>query len=59
MFEVADSALVSYLRYQIPIAIAPAMYQRIAPNFEFGFSEKDTGYSPDVYRLGLESIRFS
>ena len=36
------------------IAIAPAMYQRIAPNFEFGFSEKDTGYSPDAYRQGLE-----
>ena len=30
------------------------MYQRIAPNFEFGFSEKDTGYSPDAYRQGLE-----
>ena len=36
------------------IAIAPAMYQRIAPGFEFGFSAEDVGYSPEAYRLGLE-----
>jgi carboxymethylenebutenolidase len=36
------------------VAIAPAMYQRIAPGFEFGFSEKDIGYSPEAYRIGLE-----
>lgn len=36
------------------IAIAPAMYQRIAPGFEFGFSEPDIGYSPEAYRLGLQ-----
>jgi carboxymethylenebutenolidase len=36
------------------IAIAPAMYQRIAPGFEFGFSEKDIGYSPEAYQLGLQ-----
>ncbi len=36
------------------VAVAPAMYQRIAPGFEFGFSEKDTGYSPEAYPIGLE-----
>lgn len=36
------------------IAIAPAMYQRITPGFEFGFSEPDIGYSPEAYKLGLE-----
>lgn len=36
------------------IAIAPAMYQRIAPGFEFGFSEPDIGYSPEAYRVGLQ-----
>ena len=36
------------------IVIAPAMYQRIAPGFEFGFSAEDVGYSPEAYRLGLE-----
>ncbi len=36
------------------VAVAPAMYQRIAPGFEFGFSEKDIGYSPEAYRVGLE-----
>ncbi|MGB3755886.1 MAG: dienelactone hydrolase family protein [Rivularia sp. (in: cyanobacteria)] len=36
------------------IAIAPAMYQRIAPGFEFGFSAEDVGYSQEAYRLGLE-----
>ncbi len=36
------------------ITIAPAMYQRIAPSFEFGFSEPDIGYSPEAYQLGLQ-----
>ena len=36
------------------IAIAPAMYQRIAPGFEFGFSEQDIGYSREAYKLGLQ-----
>ncbi len=36
------------------IAIAPAMFQRIAPGFEFGFSEKDAGFSQEAYQLGLE-----
>jgi carboxymethylenebutenolidase len=36
------------------IAIAPAMYQRIAPGFEFEFSEEDIGYSPEAYQLGLQ-----
>ncbi|AFY58631.1 dienelactone hydrolase-like enzyme [Rivularia sp. PCC 7116] len=36
------------------VAIAPAMYQRIAPGFEFGFSEEDAGFSQEAYRLGLE-----
>jgi carboxymethylenebutenolidase len=36
------------------VAVAPAMYQRIAPGFEFGFSEKDIGYSPEAYQIGLE-----
>ncbi|MBW4683646.1 MAG: dienelactone hydrolase family protein [Komarekiella atlantica HA4396-MV6] len=36
------------------VAIAPAMYQRITPGFEFGFSEKDLGYSPEAYQLGLQ-----
>jgi carboxymethylenebutenolidase len=36
------------------IAIAPAMYQRIAPGFEAGFSREDIGYSPEAYRLGLQ-----
>jgi len=36
------------------IAIAPAMFQRIAPGFEFGFSPEDVGYSPEAYRLGME-----
>jgi carboxymethylenebutenolidase len=36
------------------IAIAPAMYQRIVPGFEFGFSEPDIGYSPEAYKVGLE-----
>lgn len=36
------------------VAVAPAMYQRIAPGFEFGFSEKDIAYSPEAYELGLQ-----
>ncbi|MEH1912218.1 MAG: dienelactone hydrolase family protein [Nostoc sp.] len=36
------------------IAIAPAMYQRIAPDFEADFSAEDVGYSPEAYRLGLQ-----
>ena len=36
------------------IAIAPAMFQRIAPGFEFGFSAEDAGFSQEAYRLGLE-----
>ena len=36
------------------IAIAPAMFQRIAPGFEFGFSPEDAGYIQEAYRLGLE-----
>ena len=36
------------------IAIAPALYQRIAPGFEFGFSAEDAGFSQEAYRLGLE-----
>ena len=36
------------------IAIAPALYQRLAPGFEFGFSAEDNGFSQEAYRLGLE-----
>jgi carboxymethylenebutenolidase len=36
------------------VAIAPAMYQRIAPGFEFGFSPEDIGYSSEAYRIGLQ-----
>ena len=36
------------------IAIAPALYQRVAPGFEFGFSPEDAGFSQEAYRLGLE-----
>ncbi|MGD1913426.1 MAG: dienelactone hydrolase family protein [Rivularia sp. (in: cyanobacteria)] len=36
------------------IAIAPAMFQRMAPGFEFGFSAEDNGYSQEAYRLGVE-----
>ncbi len=36
------------------IAIAPALYQRVAPGFEFGFSAEDAGFSQEAYRLGLE-----
>ena len=36
------------------MAIAPAMFQRMAPGFEFGFSQEDAGFSQEAYRLGLE-----
>ena len=36
------------------IAIAPAMYQRIAPGFTRDFSPKDLVYSPEAYQLGLQ-----
>ncbi|MBW4606662.1 MAG: dienelactone hydrolase family protein [Hassallia sp. WJT32-NPBG1] len=35
------------------VAVAPAMYQRIAPGFKADFSPKDI-YSPEAYRLGLQ-----
>ncbi|MBE9006497.1 dienelactone hydrolase family protein [Fortiea sp. LEGE XX443] len=35
------------------VAVAPAMYQRIAPGFEVDYSPEDAGYSPEAYRLGL------
>ena len=36
------------------VAIAPAMFQRMAPGFEFGFSAQHAGYSQEAFRLGLE-----
>lgn len=36
------------------VAVAPAMYQRIAPGFTADFSEEDIGFSPEAYRLGLQ-----
>ncbi|RCJ29023.1 dienelactone hydrolase [Nostoc minutum NIES-26] len=36
------------------VAIAPALYQRIAPGFEADFNPEDVGYSPEAYRLGLQ-----
>ncbi|WGV26700.1 dienelactone hydrolase family protein [Halotia branconii] len=36
------------------VAIAPAMYQRIAPGFEADFSAEDVGFSPEAYQLGLQ-----
>jgi carboxymethylenebutenolidase len=36
------------------VAIAPAMYQRIAPGFAADFSPEDAGYSPEAYQLGLQ-----
>lgn len=36
------------------VAIAPALYQRIAPGFEVEYSQQDVGYSPEGYRLGLQ-----
>ncbi len=36
------------------IAIAPAMYQRIAPGFTRDFSPEHLAYSPEAYELGLQ-----
>ncbi len=36
------------------VAVAPAMYQRIAPSFTADFSEEDIGFSPEAYRLALQ-----
>jgi carboxymethylenebutenolidase len=36
------------------VAIAPAMYQRIAPGFTRDFSPQDLSYSPEAYQLGLQ-----
>jgi carboxymethylenebutenolidase len=36
------------------IAIAPALYQRIAPGFTRDFSLKDVGFSPEAYETGLQ-----
>lgn len=36
------------------VAIAPALYQRIAPGFAADFSPEDIGFSPEAYRLGLQ-----
>ena len=36
------------------LAIAPAMYQRIAPGFTRDFSPEHLGYSPEAYELGLQ-----
>ncbi|MEH1871812.1 dienelactone hydrolase family protein [Nostoc sp.] len=36
------------------VAIAPAMYQRLAPGFEADFSPEYAGYSPEAYQLGLQ-----
>ncbi|RAM52511.1 MAG: dienelactone hydrolase family protein [Hapalosiphonaceae cyanobacterium JJU2] len=36
------------------VAIAPALYQRIAPGFEVNYSPEDFGYSPEGYQLGLQ-----
>ncbi|GAB4536583.1 MAG: dienelactone hydrolase family protein [Pleurocapsa sp.] len=36
------------------IAIAPAMYQRIAPGFSRDFSPEHLGYSPEAYQMGLQ-----
>ncbi|MGL5793019.1 MAG: dienelactone hydrolase family protein [Waterburya sp.] len=47
--EIAD--LIAQQGY---IAIAPAMYQRIAPGFTRDFSPKDLAYSPEAYQLGLQ-----
>lgn len=49
--------IVDLIASQGYIAIAPAMYQRIAPGFEFGFSEPDIGYSQQAYKLGLENYQ--
>ncbi len=36
------------------VAIAPALYQRIAPGFTRDFSPEHCGYSPEAYQLGLQ-----
>ncbi|MBD2301242.1 dienelactone hydrolase family protein [Nostoc sp. FACHB-190] len=36
------------------VAVAPAMYQRIAPGFEVDYGPNDIGYSPEAYQLGLQ-----
>jgi carboxymethylenebutenolidase len=36
------------------VAIAPAMYQRIATGFACDFSPEHLGYSPEAYQLGLQ-----
>lgn len=35
------------------VAIAPAMYQRIAPGFTRDFSPEHLAFSPEAYQLGL------
>ncbi len=35
------------------VAVAPAMYQRIAPGFDVGYDPVNVGYSEEAYRLGL------
>jgi carboxymethylenebutenolidase len=46
--------IVELLAKQGYVAIAPAMYQRIAPGFAFDFSPENVGYSPEAYQLGLQ-----
>lgn len=36
------------------VAIAPALYQRLAPGFEVDYSQEDAGFSPEGYQLGLQ-----
>ncbi|NJO97991.1 MAG: hypothetical protein HC764_20000 [Pleurocapsa sp. CRU_1_2] len=36
------------------VAIAPAMYQRIAPGFTRDFSPEHLAFSPEAYQLGLQ-----
>jgi carboxymethylenebutenolidase len=36
------------------VAIAPAMYQRIAPGFEADFSAEHIGFSPEAYQMGFQ-----
>ncbi|MDJ0595545.1 MAG: dienelactone hydrolase family protein [Pleurocapsa sp. MO_226.B13] len=36
------------------VAIAPALYQRIAPGFTRDFSPEHCGYSPEAYQLGVQ-----
>ncbi|MDF5731470.1 MAG: dienelactone hydrolase family protein [Rhizonema sp. PD38] len=35
------------------VAVAPAMYQRIAPGFDVGYDPVNAGYSQEAYRQGL------